>query len=329
MNRQQIESLLDRYLKGETTTTENTIVENWLEENRQPDSPWNDLAQQEKSSWLSGIYQDLEQSRQEIPVKIIPVIKKKTPYLQFIAAAAALIAVLFAIYLQSSDKYHTNQSIELTALTVPAEQTRQITLPDGSKVWVNAGSELKFPDTFSGQTREVYLSGEAYFDIAHNPKRPFLIHTGKITTTVLGTAFNIKEDKDQHLITVTVTRGKVGVAAGNRQLGIITPDHELSFNLLNEQVTRREVDALTSIAWQQRELQFEDVTFEQAVLQLEKRFHVKITFRNDQLKNCRFSGTEPSGAGLEQLLKVICAINHATYQTNEDGSIQIDGKGCN
>lgn len=327
MNRQQIESLLNSYLKGETTFSENTIVENWLEENRLSNSPWNNLNQQEKSSWLSGIYLDLDQSRQEIPIKIIPV-KKKMPYLQFIATAAALIAVLFAIYLQSADRQHINQSIELTALTVPAQQTRQITLPDGSKVWVNAGSELKFPDNFSGKTREVYLSGEAYFDITHNPGRPFLIHTGKITTTVLGTAFNIKEDKDQHLITVTVTRGKVGVAAGTRQLGIITPDHELSFNLVNEQVIRREVDAVRSIAWQRRELQFEDVTFEQAVLQLEKRFNVKITFKNDQLKNCRFSGTEPFGADLEQLLKVICAINHATYQTSEDGSIQIDGKGC-
>lgn len=329
MNRQQIESLLDRYLKGETTTAENTVVETWLEENLHSNSPWSGLDEQEKSSWLSGIYQDLEQSREKAPEKIIPVKKKKAPYLQFIAAAAALIAVLFAIYLQSSDEYHTNQSLKLTALTVPAEQTRQIMLPDGSKVWVNAGSELKFPETFGGETREVYLSGEAYFDIAHNPDRPFLIHVGKITTKVLGTAFNIKEDKDQHLVTVTVTRGKVGVAAGTRQLGIITPDHELSFNLLNEKVIRRKVDALTSIAWQHRELQFEDVTFEQAVSQLEKRFNVKITFKNNQLKNCRFSGTEPSGAGLEQLLKVICAINHATYQTSEDGSIQIDGKGCN
>jgi len=214
-------------------------------------------------------------------------------------------------------------------LTVPLNQQKQITLPDGSKVWVNASSQLKYPQQFNGKTREVFLSGEAYFDIKHDVNKPFIIHTGKIVTTVLGTAFDIKEDKMRHIIVVTVTRGKVSVANGNKQLGIITPNQQISFNLLDSKSVQTDVDASQVIAWQKSELHFEDITFADAALQLQQRFNVKINFSSNKIKDCRFTGTALRGEKLDKILKVVCAFNNATYQTKPDGSILIDGLGCN
>src|SRR5688572_8298430 len=101
-------------------------------------------------------------------------------------------------------------------------------LPDGSTVLLNEGSKLEYPITFSGDTREVFLQGEGYFDIQHNPSKPFVVKTANVTTTVLGTAFNVKAFPSEKHITVTVTRGKVKVSKDEKVLGVITHDQQIT-----------------------------------------------------------------------------------------------------
>lgn len=325
MDRNIIEALLNRYLKGETSREENELVEGWLEENNNPHSEWQQFNQSRKDQWLANVFSQIQDSIQANNPKVIVMPQRKHLW-QRIAAVAAVFAVCFSLYLEwpALQKH----AVQLTALTVPLNQQKQIILADGSKVWINGGSQLKYPRQF-GKAREIYLSGEAYFDIQHDASKPFIIHTGKIITTVLGTAFDIKEDKISHTIKVTVTRGKVSVANGNEQLGVITPNQQISFNLLSSKAVQTEVDAIQAIAWQKTELHFEDITFAEAALQLQQRFNVKINFSNDKIKDCRFTGTALKGEKLDKILKVICAFNNATYQTKTDGSIIIDGAGCN
>ena len=328
MSRNTIEDLLDRYLEGKTSTEENERVEQWLENNGNPDSAWQQFNAADKAQWLTNIFDDIQQHK-HIPekTKIVSLPTRKSTW-RSIAAVAAMLIVASAISLNWPAIQNRLHPQILTALTVPANQKKQLILPDGSVVWINSDSELKYPKEFKGKVREVYLSGEAYFDIHHDTSKPFLIHTGKLLTTVLGTAFNIKEDKAQHTITVTVTRGKVGVADGNKQLGIITPNQQISFNLLNERSVQKEVDAQQVIAWQDNELRFDDITFDAAAAQLVSRFGVRISFSNNNLKKCQFSGAALTGEKLDKILKVICSFNKATYQIKTDGSILIEGKGC-
>ena len=322
-----IESLLERYVKGETTGAENELIERWLEENGDSNSPFHQLDQDQKTQWLTSVFNDLQKEIHPHGPQVV-VLPQRKIYWRKLAAIAAMVTILFSAYLEWPALQNIIHPAALTVLTVPAHQKKQIILADGSKVWVNAGSELRYPKEFKGKLREVYLSGEAYFDIHHDTAKPFIIHTGKLLTTVLGTAFNIKEDKTLHTIVVTVTRGKVGVTNEGHQLGIITPNQQISFNSVNEKAIQTAVNAQEVIAWQGKELYFDDITFADAAVQLQKRFHVKIAFSNDRLKNCQFSGTALTGAKLEDILKVICAFNKATYQTKEDGSIVIDGAGC-
>src|SRR5207248_3097180 len=101
---------------------------------------------------------------------------------------------------------------------IPVAWTRHIVLPDSSTVVLHAGSRLLFPEAFSVNTREVTLVGEAYFDIVHREAQPFIIHTGQLKTTVLGTAFNIRAYDSSQEVMVSVTKGRVRVESGNQVL---------------------------------------------------------------------------------------------------------------
>ncbi|MCC8426490.1 FecR domain-containing protein [Mucilaginibacter sp. UR6-11] len=327
MNR-DIETLLDRYVKRETSLNEDRLVEKWLDENGNTDPTWQRLDSIAQEKWLADVFNDIRISISKTENKIITMPHRKHMLWKRMAAAAILVISL-ALYYEWPALQKRSVTTQLTALKVPVHQKRQVILPDGSEVWVNEASELKYPKKFTAKLREVYLSGEAYFDVKHHANQPFIIHTGNLVTTVLGTAFDIREDKNKHTVEVTVTRGKVSVAKGGKLLGVLTPNQQISYNSLNNEAVKQTVDANLAIAWQQNELYFDDVNFGDAVLQLQKQFNVKISFANQKLKTCRFTGTALKGERLDNILKVICAFNNATYQTKPDGSFVIDGPGCN
>ncbi|GAA3991261.1 FecR family protein [Mucilaginibacter dorajii] len=327
MSQQDMEKLLDRYLSGEASASEKERVEQWLANTNNPSAEWHQMAAADRTQWLSFLYSSIRQDIDNKGAKVVPIKRSKILW-RSIAAVAAVLIIFFSVYLIQSATNNDDAVVEQTVLKTGINQKQQLTLADGSKVWVNAGSELTYPKTFDGKTREVYLSGEAYFDINHDVTRPFLIHTGKVITTVLGTAFNIKEDKVSHTIVVTVTRGKVSVGNGNKTLGILTPNQQISYRTDSQTAVQAQVDVTQVIAWQQQEIHFEDISFANAATVLEKRFKVKISFSNEKVKKCQFTGTSLNGDNLNKILKVICAFNGATYKTNADGSINIDGPGC-
>jgi len=320
MSRIDMGGLFDRYLKGEALPGEIEKVEAWLEHYEHPASEWQQLDKPGREQWLDQVF---EAVKTDIgPGGKIVKLRPRIVYLRIAAAAAAILLLFAGLYLLRTEPSH------LVALNAAANQKNQVVLADGSKIWVNSLSTIKYPKAFGGKTREVYLSGEAYFDIKHDVDRPFIIHTGSVITTVLGTAFDIKEDKRLHTVVVTVTRGKVSVANGDHLLAVITPNQQVSFNTANQHETQATVDAAKVIAWQTRYVYFNDITFADAANQLQQRFNVKISFANDRVKNCRFTGSAIKEEKLDEILKVICTFNHATYQTKADGSILIDGPGC-
>jgi transmembrane sensor len=327
MNRDNIEDLLDRYLKRETSTEEDQLIEQWLADNGNADSEWEKLDRGDKDRWLSGVFAEIKDTIHANDAKL-KVIRPQRHWWYKIAAAAAVLLVPLGFYLSWPQLQPRLFPSELTTMSVPDHQRRQIVLADGSEVWLNAGARLRFPKTFTGKSREIYLSGEAYFDIKHDDQKPFIIHNGKVLTTVLGTAFNIKEDQNRQTLEVTVTRGKVSVSDDGKLLSILTPNRQLRLNLLDRVPTEQDVDAHTVIAWQEADIVFDDITFEEAAVQLEQNFKVKIAFSNEQLKHCRFSGSALKGDNLDKILAVICAFNHASWKTQAGGTIIIDGPGC-
>lgn len=260
---------------------------------------------------------------------------KRTQYLKLrywmrYAAAVLLIVAGVGIYHQITKKTFVKTGYATYAdASISVDYVRHLLLPDSSSVTLQKGSRLLYPHQFDGQTRNVELIGEAYFDIKHDERKPFIIRTGKVTTTVLGTAFNINDNQATHSITITVTRGRVKVEDEKQVLGVLAANNEIVYSTLQEAAVKDDhVTAVNSIQWAQKDMVFEAAPFEDIIRMVSKRYGVDINFANDALKKClitvSFSGTEK----LEDVLRVLCDVRHASFSINEDQSFSISGKGC-
>ena len=245
------------------------------------------------------------------------------PYLRYAAAILVVVLASFFTYYIYFLRPSAHAPAPLSGLPVPAAD-QCITLSDGSKVLLHKNAHILCDSVFTGPTREVTLSGEAYFDIRHDA-RPFIVHTGVIKTTVLGTAFNINEhDKD---IVITVTKGKVRVENGAGDFGILRGNEQLTVDRVHNKLHKTQVDAGEAIAWKKPYLLFNDASMKEAVQELEKRFHVTIALTNPALENCNVTATFTGGEPLEQVIKVLSKINNMEYRI-KDSRIELNGEGC-
>lgn len=261
--------------------------------------------------------------------------KKTSAFKMWWAWAAAIVVMAFAgLFMMNRSNEQRNlaktkpQSNNLGSVVARTlNEHKKVTLPDGSTVILNNNSSITYHQDFKGKLREVFLKGEGYFDIKHDDHKAFIVHTGKVKTTVLGTAFNIKAydlDKD---IEVTVTRGKVSVLNGESVLGIITPNQQIVYNKDFKKSGLTKVVAKSIVQWQENDIFFDDVSMEEAAQLLSKRFNTNISFSNEKAKKCKFTATFLKGESMEEILKVICPYNNAQYEITANG-VTIKGEGC-
>ncbi len=210
------------------------------------------------------------------------------------------------------------------------EQTghRHMELPDGSIVTVNLGSSLQYPPVFSDTSREVYLSGEAFFDVVSDPAKPFLVHTGKLTVRVLGTKFNVQAYAGNDQVAVTVTEGKVQVSEGNRPLALLEANDQLTVSRKEGSTTQRQVAPEKVLSWKEADLVFEKKSLGEAIAVLEKKFGVSILLQDESLANCVFTGTYISREGLDQIIDIITAVLGKEWEKTDEHTYRILGKGC-
>src|SRR5690606_29962035 len=165
-----------------------------------------------------------------------------------------------------------------------ASVNRFLTLPDGSTVVLHKGSTLELAQGFNEESRTVYLSGEAYFDVFHNPQSPFIIRTGKLKTTVLGTAFTIKAWPNQKDITVSVSRGKVQVEDDQKLIAVLTNDTQVTYHIDSDQSDEIHIAAAQSSAWIQPHITFADTSLGELARRLPKRCGVEVRLKNTELE---------------------------------------------
>jgi ferric-dicitrate binding protein FerR (iron transport regulator) len=317
MDKQYFLELLHKYLNDKATDEEQQFLVKYYDLfSNEPDiiSLLSD-EQREKlkkeigvSIW-ENIDKHIETDRKIAPLR---------PWLLRITAAAAIIGICGFGFLFLRHK----AGIKPDALYATHKQKPNLflVLPDGSRVILSYGSKLSYASSFAGLAkREVYLIGEAFFDIKHDNLKPFIVHAGKVETTVLGTAFDVRAMPGDKTITVTVTRGKVKVSDNNRLLGIIIPNQQITFNRQRSVSIQNTVDARTCTIWTaQGDLYFENVTFGEAAKVLEERFKVKILFTDQLVQSKRFTSTFDKSASLDHALKSICEFNDASYSYDKE-----------
>jgi transmembrane sensor len=208
--------------------------------------------------------------------------------------------------------------------SLPAD--RCITLPDGSKVLLHKNAQLDFHTGFTAARREVTLHGEAYFDV-HRDSRPFVVHTGAIRTTVLGTAFDIDAGNGRQIV-ITVTRGKIRVENGRGEVSILRRDEQLSVDSAHWHWQKSTVDAGTSLTWKKSYWLFNDVPLHEAMDELSQHYHLSVVYTNPAAANCPVTASFIAGESVEAMIEVLAKINNMNF-TIDHGRITITGEGCN
>jgi len=196
----------------------------------------------------------------------------------------------------------------VTKKTTERSEYKYVLLPDSTQVWLNASSSLEFPDHFDAAKREVSLSGEAYFDVRHADKIPFIIHTGKIATTVLGTAFNIKAYPDRENIIVSVSRGKVRVSYDNMPVATLIKGQQVKVSSRYNTAVERKIAPAAVAAWQQGNMSYEDEAFEDIIADLQRLYNVNIRIDNTPIRSLKVSTSFRREIGIEQALQVLCQL---------------------
>ena len=207
--------------------------------------------------------------------------------------------------IQASDEklhYQTDvvsNKLLYNTLLVPRGKKSQISLPDGTTVWVNAASKITYPVTFSGDTREITLEGEAYFDVKHNAEKPFIVHTINIDVEVLGTAFNLNAYAQN--VRTTLEKGKVKVKNNTASIEL-TPGEQAVSDLKSGQLKKAPVYTRLFTGWKDGELYLEDLTLQEITEQLSRDFDYEFEFADASLKELRFTVDMASADNLQAVL---------------------------
>ena len=209
------------------------------------------------------------------------------------------------------------EHIQYHELTTPRGGEYKITLPDGTFVHLNSGTTLKFPTHFDTSKREIYLTGEAYFEVAKNSERPFYVITDIARIKVYGTTFNVNTLLNNQVQT-TLISGSIGIfVEGNQREYMLKPSQQAEINYNTKAITIKEVDVSTYIAWKNGVFQFDDERLESIMDKLALWYDVKIFYRNDAVKDIRFTGYLKRYDDINVILSAIEATVSANFQIRE------------
>lgn len=262
-----------------------------------------------------SVSEDLEPA--VIPVSRRSWIRRALPY----AAACAVIACCLAGYFWLREPLVPD---ELHYATSEGEK-RSVILADGSVVVLNENSRVQYVETARG--RKVSLSGEAYFDIAHDEKRPFVVSTDKISVTVVGTAFNVRSVEGEDRIATTLLRGKVILKPQDGSQTItMTPDEKIDFLRSEEVFEESDIQTYYDNIWRTGNLVFENETLQNILPELGKWFKVRFEW-DAQLSDCRYSMTI-GNESLDEILQVLELSSGVKVVRPEGGQVRVSGKLC-
>jgi len=230
-----------------------------------------------------------------------------------LAIAAAIITV-FIILNRKPAEAGKSLAKNFNEISTRNGSRTRISLPDGSTVWLNAGSKLLYDKNFDSQLREVTLAGEGYFDVVKNPVKPFIIHAGKVDIKVLGTLFNVKSYPGEKLTEASLIRGSIEVMIKDRpeEKIILKPNEKIIVS--NDQLTEKAPavnpvgrnepivaishlnyeptdSTIIETSWVENKLIFQNESFKDLAIRLERWFGVTIQFDNEEVQQLRFGGT--------------------------------------
>ena len=319
----EVEDLLPGYLSDGIPDKDRAVVVEWLLESTENEILFNEI----KTAWEAiPVLNEMEQfnsfeALKKVNLKLPNSISRRW-WNGLQRAAAILLIPLLAYTGYMTFKYHTKYSEQIVMQTVTSRMgmVSQLALADGTKVWLNSGSELKFPVRFDGDKREVHLKGEAFFEVTKNENQPFRINANEFKVEVLGTSFNVINFDEENQSEVVLVTGKVKLTSenkdGNKDFGFLNPGQRAVYVKGEQKVVKNEVEVDKYISWRDGTLIFRDDSMEEVAKRLSRWFNVEIVIVDPEIQSYIYKATFRDESLLQvlNLLKMSGPINYKISQ---------------
>lgn len=346
-----IQILFVDYITKSISYSDSVTLQQWIES----DPKHSEAFQQFKTSWLAGAKKDnlnidslslwntIEKDLVQTPSQSKQITRKRI--LTLIKLAATWL-ILISVGFQLSKWLNSepiNKDVRVSEYNVPKGSKSQIKLPDGTVVWLNAGSSLKYDNNFDLKERNIYLTGEAYFSVATNKKKPFQVHTTDLVVRAFGTKFNVKAYPDEKIITTTLEEGKIDIMVNNKKDGksgdpiLLKPNEKVVYfregmveKPVHETVASHKVQIISSkikleeninttlyTSWKNSQWVIEGQTLKCLVPILERKYNMIFKFDNEELMHYKFTGIIQNET-VEQILKLLTYTAPLNYTIKKD-----------
>jgi transmembrane sensor len=245
------------------------------------------------------------------------------PVLKIAAAIALIVMIGIGSYVAISGIQKRSQ---ITVISSANDDRTRVTLPDGTLVFLNANTRISYSKRFNSGLREVRLAGEAYFDVTHNPEKPFLVYARKAGIKVLGTSFNVQAIKSSGKVEVFVESGKVQLFETENTNNTITIEPGFIGTIENETVEKQKNNDENYLAWKTRKLTFSNTDMAKVAKGIQDVFKVKVVFDNPAMVNCRIE-SHFENETLENVLDAVCTLFNWEWEIKGD-KVTLSGAGC-
>lgn len=297
------QSLLHKYFKGETSIEDEKRILDWIDESEENRHTF----QNERLLYDVALFSTTKKSA----------ISRFIPIIKWSVAAAAMFALVFTCGYWFSQS-HQELYVNIQTITVPAGQRAHIALADGTSVWLNSKSTLKYASNFGEKGRDVELDGEAYFEVSHNKEIPFYVHTKKNKIRVVGTTFNVcaytgSEEFDTYLI-----EGIVDIFKGQSEEKLTRLENDQYLSITQNGIQKGIIKSKDFLRWREGIYCFDDVAFADLLKRLELYYDMKIVISNPKILDYRCTGKFKQQDGIEHVLKVIQKDHYFQYSFNKD-----------
>ena len=361
---ESINGLINSYIEGTATEGELKSLLVWLKADKQNVRYFNQICNLWENTFnVSDREQQTENALNKLNARIRNFEKEgKTKiedssisessgffFWRYAAMAVILIGLSVLFYFVIFQSPETKTVKYYTAMA-PVSQKSRLILSDGTRVWLNSGTTLKYKSNYGEETRDVFLDGEAYFEVAKDASKPFLVHAANITVKAIGTSFNVKCYPDEKTIEATLVEGKVQVYQDNRSdisnSVLLNPNERAVFNKNSSKLLVSKIEAPTNkierqknrgeylipktiasvISWKDQELVFENETFSELSKRLERWYNVEIEIRDTSvLEGNSYTGKFVHNESLEQVLRIISRTTPIKY-TVKSGIVIVESR---
>lgn len=303
-------SLLEKFFSGQSTEEENNVLSKIFKDGGE------DIFDEYcRRKWAENDCR----IPTSVKVRIRQSLFTKMPRVKWrrvIASASAVLAAAVILYMcMLWSRPSENAAPEIFEIVAERGQKSSVTLPDGSRVMINSASTISYTSDYNVKERNVFLSGEAYFDVASNADIPFVVHADKVSVTALGTEFNVKAYAEDPYVVTTLVEGGVRTEAGT-QYELLTRAQEASYNKEADVLLAYDVkDISRAVPWIRNELLFENESLADIAVTLERMYNVTIVFEDEAAKGYSYTGLIRNNS-LQNVLELISSTSPVGYKMN-------------